>query len=105
MPNELNNMLGSIRTHIPDFDLATKIMGLVRSGHRADQGNAWRDIEKQVMTLIEDYGQYDGGHHKQWTLDQIARVIKGDGYKDWVVEMMDGEDGAETYTYDEGIAP
>ena len=80
---------------------------------------------------IEKYGQYDGGHHKQWVLDQVVRILKGtkikiklakwdDGteefrfsldeptekYNDWV-EYMKGpvEDGEFTYDYDEGIAP
>lgn len=86
--------------------------------------NAW------AMYFLERYGGYDGAHHKDWTLDQIARVLKGTpiiikeakwdnghteyrvntgepskDYIDWVAEMRDGEDGEFTYSYDEGIAP
>ena len=83
-----------------------------------------------AMYFIEAYGQIDGGHHKQWVLDQVARILKGtnvivkkanwvggisewrvnlddpsEEYLQWVVEMKDGEDGEDTYEYDEGIAP
>lgn len=83
-----------------------------------------------AMYFIEAYGQIDGGHHKQWVLDQVARILKGtnviikkanweggisewrvhlddpsEEYLQWVVEMKDGEDGEDTYSYDEGIAP
>jgi hypothetical protein len=89
--------------------------------------------DNQVMYFIECYGQYDGGHHKQWTLDQIARIVKGtpiivklakwdDGtenyrvstgepsneYLEWAKEMLGeyNEDDEEyEYGYDEGIAP
>ena len=64
--------------------------------------------ETQVMEalgLIEQYGGIDGAHHKQWVLDQVARVLTGSGYKAWVKKMKAGEDGPETYEYDEGCAP
>ena len=63
------------------------------------------DKEKQIMNLIESYGGIDGAHHKQWIIDQVARIIKGFQYEQWVTEMKDGEDGPESYSYDEGIAP
>lgn len=83
-----------------------------------------------AMYFIEAYGQIDGGHHKQWVLDQVARILKGtnvivkkatwegsiaewrirlddpsEEYLQWVIDMKDGEDGEDTYSYDEGIAP
>jgi hypothetical protein len=77
------------------------------------------------------YGQYGGGHHKAWVLDQVTRILHGtevivtlarwsngyeehrfnladepsEAYDHWVKEYMDGEDGPETYGYDIGIAP
>lgn len=85
-----------------------------------------------ALYYIECYGQIDGGHHKQWVMDQVVRILKGtpieiklakwdDGteeyrvnllepskeYLDWVEEML-GEDygeGEREYDYDEGIAP
>jgi len=83
-----------------------------------------------ALYFINAYGQIDGDHHKLWVLDQVVRILKGtkiiitiakwdDGYeeyrvvtdepseeyKNWVIERKDGEDGPETYGYDEGIAP
>lgn len=79
------------------------------------------------------YGQIDGAHHKQWVLDQIARILKGTPviveearwtnhepelrfwtgepskeYLDWVKEYQgdwDEENECFEYSYDEGIAP
>lgn len=88
-----------------------------------------------AMDFNMRFGQIDGGHHKQWVLDQIARILKGTpivislarwdngeeeyrcstgepskAYLDWVSESR-GE-WIETkdyegweYGYDEGIAP
>ena len=61
--------------------------------------------EQKVLDLIEQYGGIDGAHHKDWLLDQLARILTGEGYEAWVVELKSGEDGPETYGYDEGIAP
>lgn len=60
-----------------------------------------------ALELIIQYGGIDGGHHKQWVLDQLVRIltVTETGYARWVKEYSDGEDGDETYTWDEGIAP
>ena len=81
-----------------------------------------------ALYYVERYGGIDGAHHKDWVLDQVARILNGaeitvvqarwrDGQKDfrvtvteteqyhqWVKDMKDGEDGPDTYGYDEGIA-
>jgi hypothetical protein len=81
-----------------------------------------------VMLWIEMYKYIDGSHHKDWLIDQIARILKGtkiivkvakwksgfeeerfkldipsEEYTKWVVEMCDGEDDPNTYSYDVGI--
>ena len=38
-------------------------------------------------------------------LDQVVRKLTGDEYLNWVVEHCNGEDGPNTYEWDEGIAP
>lgn len=85
-----------------------------------------------TMYFIERYGQIDGGHHKAWVLDQVARIQNGtnvvislakwdDGHEEyrvwlaepsskyltWVEEMKDWDEDEEEYQYgyDEGIAP
>jgi len=60
---------------------------------------------KQVLSLIEEWGGIDGGHHKQWLLNEIVKTITKDGYEKWVEKYEDGEDGPETYEWDTGIAP
>ena len=80
-----------------------------------------------------EYGQIDGVHHKQWVLDQIARILLGtpvilsiakwdnhpseyryetgepsQEYLDWVEDMKgeyDEEEDEYEYGYDEGVAP
>lgn len=59
----------------------------------------------EALDLIFLYGGIDGAHHKQWVLDQVARKLTGDGYRAWVAAHNAGEDGPNTYEWDEGIAP
>ena len=86
-----------------------------------------------AMLFIEEYGQIDGSHHKQWVIDQVARILKGtpvnvsvskytDGleyynfntqeppsqqYLDWVTSMLGEQyqDGSYEYGYDIGVNP
>ena len=60
---------------------------------------------EQALGVIRRYGGIDGEHHKQWVLDQVVRILTGEGYPQWVREQCDGEDGPETYGWDAGIAP
>ena len=89
------------------------------------------DLDPKSMALlyITKYSGIDGSHHKDWVLDQIARVLNGapitvrearwdngytelrytvgtcKKYEQWVTDMRSGEDGPETYSYEIGIAP
>lgn len=63
------------------------------------------DKIEAALTLIKDYGGIDGAHHKDWVLDQVTRKLTGDKYEKFVAEAKDGEDGPNTYDWDEGIAP
>jgi hypothetical protein len=82
-----------------------------------------------ALLFIQMYGGIDGAHHKDWVLDQVARALHGSPvtveearwdnghtelrysigdcaeYHKWVEAMCDGEDGPDTWEYDEGIAP
>lgn len=85
-------------------------------------------MKQEVLDLITEFGGIDGEHHKQWVLDQIVRLLtdcpmvpmegisngltfqyevrgKSDEYKKWIRDYCNGEDGPETYSWDEGIAP
>lgn len=86
-----------------------------------------------ALEFVGRYGQFDGGHHKAWVLDQVARILNGTKviveearwdngqkelrfwtdepskeYLDWVAMMKgdwDEENEYFEYDYDEGIAP
>ena len=57
-----------------------------------------------ALEVIERYGGFDEAHHKAWVIDQVARALVQD-YPAWVREMKDGEDGPNTYGWDEGVPP
>ncbi len=88
-----------------------------------------KNVIEEALECIAEWGGFDGAHHKQWALDQVARILtecpttkkhsfdcngkrysyeslgESDAYKQWVVAHNDGEDGPDTYDWDEGIAP
>lgn len=58
-------------------------------------------LERELDAIVEialKYGNIDGGHHKQYALDQILRLALGDDYKDIIETEFQGD-------WDEGIAP
>lgn len=60
---------------------------------------------EHALYVAFNYGQIDGGHHKAWCIDQMVRILTGDGYDHFVQEYKVGDDGPETYEWDIGIAP
>lgn len=60
---------------------------------------------EQAIDLAVQYGGFDGAHHKTWVIDQMVRVLAGGDYDAIVANAKDGEDGPDTYEWDEGIAP
>ena len=61
-------------------------------------------IEKAIELAVR-YGGTDGDHHKAWVIDQVIRILAGDNYGTIVAESKNGEDGPDTYSWNEGIAP
>lgn len=85
-------------------------------------------IEK-ALDIAASHGGTDGGHHKMWVIDQMVRALTGcpmvsksaedfrgtaytyeaqgesPEYEQWVKDGCDGEDGPETYSWDEGCPP
>lgn len=51
------------------------------------------------------YAQIDGAHHKAWVLDKMVRALLGPKYDSWIRDYKRGDDGPQTYDWDEGIAP
>ncbi len=99
-------------------------------------GNFATDVGKDktpqqwAIDWIALWGGFDGEHHKDWVLDQVARILHGtpviveearwenghtelrystgeptEAYHEWVADIRNGEDGPETYGYSTGIAP
>lgn len=61
---------------------------------------------KAAIELAVKYGGIDGGHHKAWVIDQMVRILAGPKrYEQIVAEAKAGEDGPETYSWDEGTPP
>lgn len=58
-----------------------------------------------ALHVLLRYGQTDGAHHKAWVIDQAVRALTGHAYEETIAEWCDGDDGPETYAWDEGIAP
>lgn len=72
-----------------------------------ERRQAETDTERVQLALEEigNYGQADGSHHKAHVIDQVVRILTGEGYDAWIAAYRDGEDGPDTYSWDEGIAP
>jgi hypothetical protein len=60
---------------------------------------------RAALTLAAQFGGRDTAHHKAWVIDQMCRVLADDGYAVFVTSVCAGEDGLDTYIWDEGIAP
>ena len=97
-----------------------------------DQGSD-KTQAQWALDYIMTYGGFDGAHHKDWVLDQVARILHGtpvickearwegghtelrfttgeptQAYHDWVAEARgayDEEWDEYEYSYSEGIAP
>lgn len=70
--------------------------------------NRLNDLQDRIDAALDTafhYGQTDGAHHKAWVIDQMVAALMGPDYQRWVEDYRDGEDGPNTYEWDEGIAP
>lgn len=73
-----------------------------------NSSDSLNDLSEKITKAIEiavRYGGTDGAHHKAWVIDQMVRDLSGENYKQLVEAAKAGEDGPETYEWDEGIAP
>lgn len=60
---------------------------------------------RRALNIARQYGGTDGAHHKDWVIDQMVRELTGKQYRRWVRRACAGEDGPDTYEWNEGIAP
>ena len=83
----------------------------------------------EALQIARNYGGIDGAHHKAWVIDQMVRALTGclmvddeatdcrgekysysrrgesKRYKRFVTDARAGEDGPQTYDWDEGTPP
>jgi hypothetical protein len=59
----------------------------------------------EALEIAVRYGGIDGSHHKDWVIDQIVRALAGNRYEEIVARARNGEDGPDTYDWEEGIPP
>jgi len=59
----------------------------------------------KTLDILLEYGTFDGDFHKMYAIDQAVRILTGDNYDKIITEFCAGEDGADTYEWDTGIAP
>jgi hypothetical protein len=71
----------------------------------AEWGGVRMTPAKKALEIALSYGQIDGSHHKAWVIDQIVRALTGSKYEEVIKANKVGEDGPETYDWDEGVAP
>lgn len=66
-----------------------------------------QDRIDKALAIAMNFGTTDGDHHKMWVIDQMVRALLGNGvdYDKFIINFQMGEDGPETYQWDEGIAP
>lgn len=67
--------------------------------------HTYRDRITMALDLALRFGGIEGDHHRAWVIDQMVRALLEDEYDEWVRVAKAGEDGPETYSWDEGIAP
>ena len=95
---------GSYKGELQDLREATYTINvqLDMLGHSMD---AMKRRQKKVLDIICCFGGIDGGHHKQWLLDEIVKTLTAGEYQDWVNKYETGETGPKEYEWDVGIAP
>lgn len=60
----------------------------------------------EALGLLFSYAQFDGGHHKQWLLDQIVRTLTKEKYEKFIEDYEKDPITGEVYgEWDTGIAP
>lgn len=87
----------------PQIDDNTDVCDVIEYGLKCDIDIYKRvELAKEIMVR---YGGIDGSHHKTWCLDQMFRALTGVNYHDAVAQACAGEDGPNTYDWDEGCPP
>ena len=104
--NTLNATLLKFRDCYPAAPLDRESVAALLEAYEAARVSV--PVGERVDAAIEvavRFGGIDGAHHKTWVIDQMVRHLAGNGYAALVADAKAGEDGPDTYGWDEGIAP
>jgi len=65
------------------------------------------DPTDHALAILFQYGQWDGTHHLRWVIDQVVRVLTGEGYYAFVEAYVGvpDDDGEMQYEWDTGVEP
>lgn len=69
------------------------------AAHRAINASA------AALHIAAEHAYREAPGRKAWVIDQMVRALTGDDYPRWVAAYCAGEDGPNTYEWNEGIAP
>lgn len=81
-----------------------QVLSEVQDDLEADAEMAAKRVVLALGRIVR-FGQDDGSHHKAWVIDQVTRLLAGPLYDRLVAEAKAGDDGPNTYGWDEGIPP
>lgn len=59
------------------------------------------DAAALALAIAFQYAGYDGGHHKQWVIDQMVNALAGEKYP----QFLEVYNHPEYDEWDQGIAP
>jgi chromosome segregation ATPase len=93
-----------LREKIEDWRAKNLQLELVQTDIKAQLSESQKKVEESIDFIVK-YGGIDGAHHKDWVLDQTVRKLSGDNYSKIIADAKAGEDGPDTYEWEEGIAP
>ncbi len=104
MPADLNDVVVEIARLGEPLDRIAGFFDRLAGEQDAEQAEkiaAAQVVEQRFDEMLEllALGANDGAHHKDWVLDQIARLILGPAYERWAAE-----NGWDNVT-DNAIAP
>lgn len=84
----------------------TRRSEFVREARRARASEKEAEVRiQEALEIARAWGGHEGDHHRAWTIDQMVRALTGEQYSQWVRDWNSGEDGPDTYAWDEGVAP
>jgi len=88
-------------------DLLFKALLARDEAQRAAPLPSYKERVDNALEMLKSVVGVDGSHHKQWGIVQAIRLLCGtdEAYQQFIHEYMDGENGPDTYGWDEGIEP